>query len=126
MQDGSSEARSEGGTARRAAFIPIIDTVGERLTGDRIFVRRTSIGYLCAGFGDASTLLRFAFERGGNELSHLSPACRRLEKSIVAEGIAKARRLGLEIPLGEIGDPHLRRLAVATALLKAGFELGQS
>lgn len=126
MQGGSSEMPSEGETAGQAAFIPIIDTEGERLTGDHVFVHRTPIGYLCAGFGDAATLLRFAFERGGNDLSHLSAACRRLDKSIVAEGIAKARRLGLEIPLGEIGDPHLRRLAIATALLKAGFDPNQA
>ena len=125
MRGRSDQTLSEGREASPRAFIPVIDTESESLTPDRIFVRRTPIGYLCAGFGDASKLLRFAFEGRERATSALDTACRRLDKSIAAEGLAKAHRLGLEIPLGEIDDPQLRRLAIAAALLKAGFDPDQ-
>ena len=122
----ADQTPSERGKSRPRGFVPIIDIDGVSLTSDRLFIRRTPIGYLCAGFGDASTLLRFAFENDGSDGSALNRACCRLEKSMAAEGVAKARRLGLEIPLGLINDPQLRRLAIATALLKGGFDPGEA
>jgi hypothetical protein len=47
--------------------------------------------------------------------------CRRHERDVAREGLAKANRLGLDIPFGAFADPALRRLALASALLKAGF-----
>jgi len=127
VDGGSNQEQAERGKSPLQAFIPVIDTEGERLASDRIFVRRTPIGYLCAGFGDASRLLHFVFEDGGErDHSRLGTVCRRLEKLVAAEGLAKVHRLGLEIPLGAIDDPHLRRLAIATALLKAGFDPNQA
>ncbi len=125
MQGRLDQTQSERRKASLRPFIPIVDADGQTLTSDRVLVRRTPIGYLCAGFGDASTLLRFAFENVAHDVSRFGTACRRLDKSLATEGLAKAQRLGLDIPLGAIGDPHLRRLAIATALLKAGFDPNQ-
>jgi hypothetical protein len=126
VQGRSRQTTSEGKLAPTSALSLTIDTEGVSLTSDRIFVRRTPIGYLCAGFGDSSKLLRFAFGGEKRNPSHFDAACRRLDKSIVVEGLAKVRRLGLEIPLGAIEDNHMRRLAIAVALLKAGFDPNQS
>src|SRR5690349_15684914 len=98
VQGRLDQTKSEGKVAPPRSFFPVIDTESERLSPDRIFVRRTSIGYLCAGFGDASSLLRFAFEGEERERSPLDAACRHLDKSIAVEGLAKAQRLGLEFP----------------------------
>jgi hypothetical protein len=125
VQGRSDQTGSEGKFASPRAFVPTITTDGEALTPDRVFVRRTPIGYLCAGFGNASKLLQFAFEAEEQNSSRFDAACRRLNESIIAEGVTKAHRLGLDIPLGAIGDRHLRRLAIATALLKAGFDPSQ-
>ena len=126
MLNPTDQTPSGAKTSRPRAFVPVIDIDDASLAPDRPFIRRTPIGYLCAGFGDASALLRFAFENDERDRSPLNRACRRLEKSIAAGGAAKAHRLGVEIPLGEVDDPQLRRLAVATALLKAGFDPGQA
>ncbi len=118
---------------------PRLDIESEtgRLGPDRVFVQRTPIGYVCAGLGDPARLLRVAFEEPRETDAARKPenyetnpifaaACRRLDKAVEAGGIAKARRLGLEIPLGAIDDPALRRLAIAAALIKAGFDPGQT
>ena len=113
-----------------------IETDTGRLGPDRVFIRETSIGYVCAGLGDPARLLRFAFERpsateasGKSENYETNPifaaACDRLDKALVAGGVAKARRLGLEIPLGALDDPALRRLAIAAALIRSGFDPDQ-
>jgi hypothetical protein len=118
---------------------PHLDIAGEtgRLGPDRVFVQRTPIGYVCAGLGDPARLLRLAFEepreagaarnRENYETNPIfAAACRRLDRAVEIGGAAKARRLGLDIPLGAIDDPALRRLAIAAALIKAGFDPGQA
>src|SRR5258708_30888403 len=99
-----------------------IDEEANQLTPDRIFARRSPIGYVCAGLGEPTHLLRFAFEDENYETNPIfAAACRRLDKPVEAGGVAKAQRLGFDIPLRAINDPALRRLATASAPLKAGF-----
>lgn len=118
---------------------PRLDIAGEtgHVGPDRVFLQRTPIGYVCAGLGGPARLLRLAFEEpreaGAPRKSEnyetnsiFATACRRLDKAVEIGGIAKARRLGLEIPLGAIDDPALRRLAITAALIKAGFDPGQA
>ncbi len=113
-----------------------LDGEAGQLGSDCVFIQRTPIGYVCAGLGDPARLLRLAFEGAsetGAARKHkndetnpiFAAACARLDNAVVAGGTAKARRLGLEIPFDAIDDPALRRLAIAAALIKAGFDPGQ-
>jgi hypothetical protein len=131
-----STIRSPKAPARLWPRLDIESETG-RLGPDRVFIQRTPIGYVCAGLGDPARLLRLAFEEPRevdaarkHENYETNPifaaTCRRLDKAVEIGGAAKARRLGLEIPLGAIDDPALRRLAIAAALIKAGFDPGQA
>ena len=100
---------------------PLIETESDEVSSGRVWVRKSPIGYICIGLGSSTKLARFAFE----DLTPSHPfyeACRRHERNVAREGIAKAQRLGLDIPFGAFADPGLRRLAIASALLKAGFD----
>ncbi len=82
-----------------------IDTSRGMLAPDRVFVQRTPCGYVYAGLGkEAARLLRAAFDGRG--------------AYFLKSDIAKARCRGFVIPLAELGDPNLRRLALAAALTK--------
>lgn len=82
-----------------------IDTLSGMLAPDRVFVQRTPHGYICAGLGKAAAqLLRTAFDDRG--------------AYFLKSDIAKARRRGFVIPLAELDDTNLRRLALAAALTK--------
>ncbi len=100
---------------------PLIETESDEVSASRVWVRKSPVGYVCMGLGPSAKLARFAFE----DLAPSHPfyeACRRHERDLAREGLAKAHRLGLEIPLGSFADPALRRLAIISALLKAGFD----
>jgi hypothetical protein len=99
----------------------LIETKGEQLTPDRVWIRRSPIGYVCAAFGKSAKLAQLAVENTGDG-GLLATACRRLDRAIEREGRAKAERLGIEIPFDAIDEAPLRRLAIASALLKAGFD----
>lgn len=99
---------------------PLIETESDEISSGRVWVRRSPIGYICVGLGPSAKLARFAFE----DVAPSHPfydACRRHERDIRREGLAKVERLGLDIPFGAYTDPGLRRLAIASAVLKAGF-----
>jgi len=98
----------------------LLDTTSDRVDRDRIWVRQSSIGYICIGLGPTASIARFAF-KDESEDHPFFEACRRLDRDLDREGRAKAERLGITIPLDGIDDPALRRLAVADALIKAGF-----
>ena len=100
---------------------PLIETESDEVSSSRIWVRQSPIGYVCMGLGPSAKLARFAFE----DVAPSHPfydACRRHERNVTREGLAKAQRLGLDIPFAAFADPALRRLAIASALLKAGFD----
>jgi len=99
---------------------PLIETDSDEVSSGAVWVRQSPIGYVCIGLGPSAKLARFAFE----DVAPSHPfyeACRRHERNIRREGLAKAERLGLDIPFGAYADPGLRRLAIASAVLKAGF-----
>lgn len=134
--DRTSSTRNPKAPARLWPGLTLDGETGQ-LGPDRLFIQRTPIGYVCAGLGDPARLLRLAFEGAsetGTARKHendetnpiFAAACRLLDKAVAAGGVAKARRLGLEVPLGAIDDPALRRLAIAAALIKAGFDPDQA
>jgi hypothetical protein len=99
---------------------PLIETESDEVSSGLVWVRKSPIGYVCVGLGPSAKLARFAFE----DVAPPHPfydTCRRHERDLAREGLAKARRLGLDIPFAAFADPALRRLAIASALLKAGF-----
>jgi hypothetical protein len=98
-----------------------IDTKSQQLTPDRVWVRRSPVGYVCAAFGESAKLAQLALENIGDS-GPLATACRRLDRAIAREGRTKAERLGIEIPFDAVDEAPLRRLAIAAALLKAGFD----
>lgn len=89
-----------------------------------VWLHRSAVGYVCVGLGPGAKLARFAFEDIAPEHPFYI-ACRRHERDVAREGLAKVQRLGLDIPFGDFKDRALRRLAIASALLKAGFDPGE-
>jgi len=71
------------------------------------------------GIGPSAKLAWFAFTDEGDH--PFFAACRRLDRDVVRGGLAKAKRLGLDIPFGAVNERPLRRLAIAVALARAGF-----
>ncbi len=99
---------------------PLIETRSDEVSAGKVWLRRSPVGYVCIGLGPSAKLARFAFEDVAPQHPFYD-ACRRHDRNVAREGIAKAQRLGLDIPFGAAEDPALRRLAIASALLKAGF-----
>jgi hypothetical protein len=94
------------------------DDPDRTIVGDsRLFVQRTASGYLCAGLGKSSELLRFAFEDRCAP-DPMFDECRRIAKSLDAGTIRTDQVLGLDLPGDEADDPHLQRVRIAAALLK--------
>src|SRR5256885_11938177 len=103
----------------------LIEMQSDEVSASNVWLRRSPIGYVCVGLGPSAKFARFAFE----DVAPTHPffdACRHHERDVRREGLAKAERLGLDIPFGTFDDPGLRRLAIASALLKAGFDPGEA
>jgi hypothetical protein len=100
---------------------PLVETQSDQVSARRVWLRRSAVGYVCIGLGPGAKLARFAFEDIAPEHPFYT-ACRRHDRDVTREGLAKAQRLGLDIPFGTFEDRAVRRLAIASALLKAGFD----
>ncbi|HUK08316.1 MAG TPA: Tox-REase-5 domain-containing protein [Stellaceae bacterium] len=98
----------------------LIVTDGNSVQRDRIWVRRTPVGYLLMGFAPTEPIARFAFE-GEADQNPFFTLCRRIESDVARGGKLKADQLGLKVPLNRFNDPVLRRLAIADKLIKEGF-----
>src|ERR1700730_4742159 len=122
MEPGQGTPNSEGNGEWRPL---LIDTKGREVAPDRVWVRRSPVGYVCVALGRSAKLAQLALENSDKENS-LGAACRRLDRAIAREGHAKAERLGIEIPFDAIDEAPLRRLAIASALVKAGFDPNDS
>ena len=74
---------------------PLIETEADEVSSGRVWVRKSPIGYVCIGLGPSAKLARFAFE----DVAPSHPfydACRRHERDIRREGLAKVERLGID------------------------------
>ena len=103
------QAPSPTGTGRRSRSpVPaaiVLDTEMAEVRANRVFVRKTPIGYLCVGTGAGSRLLRAAFEQRDTTNT-------RFDRELAA------RKIGVRSPLPAFNDPHLSRLALLAALSK--------
>jgi len=96
-----------------------LDVESNRVSADRIWVRRTPSAILCMGMAPSEKLARFALCDDGDD--PFFSLCRQIEHEVARGKIAKANQLGLKIPRYALTEPPLRRLAIATSLLRAGF-----
>jgi hypothetical protein len=96
-----------------------LETETNEVSADRIWVHRTPAALLCMGIGPSAKVARFAFTDEGDHPFYA--ACRRLDRDVALGGLAKAKKFGLEIPFGAVREQPLRRLAIAVALSRAGF-----
>lgn len=111
------------GASGRRKFEPVrftIDTEGNTVTHDRVLFHRTQSGYVCVALGPPARFLRFAFEDEGE--APFFRACRRYAQSLEAGELMPTQVPGGPFSLAKFDDPPLRRLAIAAALIKAGFD----
>lgn len=100
-----------------------IDTEGNTVTHDRVLFHRTHAGYVCVALGPPARFLRFAFEDEGKE--PFFGACRRYARALETGELMPTQVPGGPFSLAKFDDPPLRRLAIAAALIKAGFDPDQ-
>lgn len=88
---------------------------------DRILTQHTPVALLFVGFGRrAERLRRFAFEEAPDHDPFID-RCARIAEAIESANLTKVRSSGLPSAILDIEDRTLRRLAIAEALAKAGF-----
>lgn len=97
-----------------------VDDDGAMLGPDCVLVRRTAQGYRCISRDDADALQDFLFGVA-REPDWLFGQCSRIAKVLDNGEIALAQILGLQIPIGYLGEDQLRGLAAVAPLIKANF-----
>jgi len=115
------------GTPARARAKPVrftIDTEGDTVTHDRVFFRRTPAGYVCVALGPPARFLRFAFDDEGE--TPFFGACREYARALETGELMPTQVPGGPFSLAKFDDAPLRRLAVAAALVKAGYDPDES
>ena len=113
-------AGTENDSRKRKPRRGLVDIDTGRVTRGRILVQRTPAGYVVMGFGGEERFARFAFG-DDSDPDPFFAACRRAVASLDARKIADAKRRGILSELADPADPALTRLAVAEALIRAGF-----
>lgn len=93
-----------------------VDVEGATIGPDCILVRRTSCGYRAIDREDASTLQKCLFDAMPDQ-DWLFRQCQRIADALQKGEIALAQIYGLHIPVDELDDRQLRRVAHA----KGGF-----
>lgn len=89
---------------------------------DHVLVQSAPGALLFLGFGPRAELLcRFAFEEADDPNPFIA-RCERIAKAVESGGLAKARGMGVPRRVLDIEDRTLRRLAIAEALAKAGYD----
>ena len=96
-----------------------VDFVSNTLERGRIIVRSGPVGYLLVGLGEGAVFLQQVLE--GKTPSIFFKTCRDIGDAIKTDGEVVTRQFGLSSSLADISEEPLRRLAIAEALLKAGF-----
>ena len=97
-----------------------VDPDGAMLGPDSVLVRPTNESYRCIGHGEAAALQQFLFA-DGVEPGWLFGQYRRIAKALDRGEIALAQIFGLRIPISDLDDERLRRLALAAPFIKANF-----
>lgn len=85
-----------------------------------VLVARTPTGFRSVGRDDAAGLQKSAFE-GGGDRDWLFSQCRRIADALGRGQVALAQIYGLRIPVGELDDLRLRRIALSR-IAKVGFD----
>lgn len=101
-----------------------VDRDGVALGPETILVRRTEAGYERLG---PDVLMRVAQAVFGvdAQLGKLPRLLSAIAGALGAGELVKAQLLGLEIPIDELDDAQLAKLAAAAGLIKAGFDPSQ-
>ena len=94
-----------------------VDREGLALGPDCVLVRRIGSRYAAATPKDVRTLLDVAFDYRGDE-APLHQKCSAIAKALDDGGLVKAQLLGLLLPIGELDVSDLRRLRLASKLIK--------
>lgn len=97
-----------------------VDPDGAMLGPDCVLVRRTADGYRSISRGEAAALQDFLLADGA-ERGWLFGQCRRIAKALDGGEVALAQIFGLRIPISDLDDERLRRLARAAPFIKANF-----
>ena len=115
----------ETSSHRRPAGLPppALEINSGRLRDGGVLLLEGAGGYVCLGLGGGATLARFAFEDAG-EMPFFD-RCRAAATALDDGDLAKAEAVGLKRPVSRRTELPLRRLAVADALFKAGFDPNQ-
>lgn len=101
-----------------------VDADGATLGPDCMLVRRTPAGFRCLDPAAADALQKAALGFGP-EPDWLFEQCRRIAEALVKGDVALAQIDGLRIPIGDLDDAALRKLAATARLIKAGFDPNQ-
>jgi hypothetical protein len=101
-----------------------VDSDGATLGPDCVLVRRTPAGFRCLDPAAADVFQKAAFGFG-TEPDWLFEQCRRIAEALAKGEVALAQIHGLRIPVGDLDDAALRKLAATARLLKAGFDPNQ-
>jgi hypothetical protein len=97
-----------------------VDADGAMLGPDCVLVRRTPGGYRCLP-PDAARRFQDTVFDSPREPDWLHQQCRRIAQALDLGELALAQIYGLHIPVGELDDAGVRKLA-AVRLIKAGFD----
>ena len=96
----------------------LVDVNTGALRRDHVLVQRTPGVELFIGFGrGAGQALNFAFE-GETNGDPFFASCEAADQALMAGDLSRARQLGAPHELAEIGDPHLRRLALVETMIR--------
>ena len=82
---------------------------------DCVLVRRSTSGFRCLGAGEARAI-QAAILGNGHDPEWLFEQCGRIAEALASGEIALAQINGLQIPIGELDDPALRRLGAIAEL----------
>ncbi len=102
----------------------VIDEEGVALGPDCTLVRRTPQGYQRINDDEIAWLACEAFD-GDIRLRRLPIILTGIAESLNANDLVKAQLLGLEIPLDELDDARLRRLALVSVHLRKDYDPNQ-
>jgi hypothetical protein len=97
----------------------VVDSEGVTLGPDCVLVRRTAAGYRCLSRNEAAALQRALFSQ--DDPDWLFRQCRRIARTLDGGKIALAQIYGLHIPIGDLDERQLIRLAAAVTWIKANF-----